>query len=76
MILGRFGAAFRAYDGVRHHFVYPYGAQSRGPRVRCLRFAAALAGGLAQDSLPAGDQPLPGGGSPHGVPLDINEEFQ
>jgi hypothetical protein len=36
-------------------------AQSHGPRARCLRFAAALADGLAQDSLPAGRIPSPGG---------------
>ena len=38
-----------------------FGAPSHGPRARCLRFAAALADGPTQDSLPAGDQPLPGG---------------
>jgi hypothetical protein len=36
-------------------------AQSHGPRARCLRFAAVLTNGLAQDSLPAGRIPSPSG---------------
>ena len=42
-------------------------AESRGSRTRCLRFAAWITPGLAQDSLPAGGQPLPGRLSSCGV---------
>jgi len=75
MILGRFGVAFRYFDSVRRHMRTSYGARSRGPRVRCLRFAADLTIGLAQDSLPVGDQPLPDGLRTKACPLGIYEEF-
>jgi hypothetical protein len=45
----------------RPSHVVLFGAQSRGPRARCLRFAAGVAPGLAQDSLPAGWSPWPDG---------------
>jgi len=35
-------SAFRACDGVGAHHKSPFGAQSRGPRARCLRFAATV----------------------------------
>ena len=38
----------------------PFEALSHSSHSRCLRFAACVTAGLAQDSLPAGGQPLPG----------------
>ena len=48
--------AFRLYENVGIHSIGNFGAQSRGLLVRCLRLAANVAVGLAQDSLPGGDQ--------------------
>lgn len=54
--LRRLGAAFQRFETVGSHDVFPVEAQWRGPSARCLRFAAGVAPGLAQDSLPAADQ--------------------
>ncbi len=38
----RIGVAFRGFDGVGSHNELPFGAQSHGPHICCLRFAARV----------------------------------
>ena len=54
------------------HELWAFGALSRGPHARCLRFAGRGYPLPTQDSLPAGGQPLPGG---IGYPPGFIEDF-
>ena len=43
LLLGRSAVAFRDMDRVGHRILTDFGAQSHGPRARCLRFTADVA---------------------------------
>ena len=65
--------AFRHVDDVGSRNDMTFGAQSRGLPAPCVRFAASVARGLAQHSVPAGGKPWPDG---IGYPQGSLEEFQ
>ena len=52
---------------------WAFEAQSHGPHAHCLRFAAALTDGLAQDSFPVGRIPYPGGFRPAGLQVRFHD---
>ena len=68
-LLRRLGVAFRYREDVGSR-EYRFEAQSHGLHARCLRFAAWVAPGLAQDSLPAGGHPWLAGTFTRWIPLE------
>ena len=50
-------------------------AHSHGLHTRCLRFVARVTPTATQDSLPAGDQPYPGGCCLRGTPVEVSVQF-